>query len=159
MAKECLLDSFRSANTLRPCQSEAIEEALPPAVIEHKIYLLCWQKVMLDSDLAALYGVETKQINRAVRRNLERFPSDLMFQLTPSEARALRFPIGTSSEGAHGGRCYLARRIRHRKAALSARGSARMCLMGRSVFPFACGAQKTPIVACFAFAEPILHRT
>jgi hypothetical protein len=68
------------------------EEALPPAVIERKIYLLRRQKVMLDSDLAVLYGVETKQLNRAVRRNLERFPSDFMFQLTPAEARALRFP-------------------------------------------------------------------
>jgi hypothetical protein len=83
------------------------KEALPPAVIERKIYLLRRQKVMLDSDLAALYGVETKQLNRAVRRNLERFPSDFMFQLTPSEARALRFQLGTSSEGAHGGRRYL----------------------------------------------------
>jgi hypothetical protein len=82
-------------------------EALSPAVIERKIYLLRRQKVMLDSDLAALYGVETKQLNRAVRRNLERFPSDFMFQLTPAEARALRFQIGTSSEGAHGGRRYL----------------------------------------------------
>jgi len=50
------------------------EEALPPAVIERKIYFLRRQKVMLDSDLATLYGVETKQLNRAVRRNLERFP-------------------------------------------------------------------------------------
>jgi phage regulator Rha-like protein len=83
------------------------EDPLPPAVIERKIYLLRKQKVMLDSDLAALYGVETKQLNRAVRRNLERFPSDFMFQLTPAEARALRFQIGTSSEGAHGGRRYL----------------------------------------------------
>ena len=82
-------------------------DPLPPAVIERKIYLLRRQKVMLDSDLATLYGVETKQLNRAVRRNLERFPSDFMFQLTPAEARALRFQIGTSSEGAHGGRRYL----------------------------------------------------
>jgi phage regulator Rha-like protein len=61
---------------------------------------------MLDSDLAALYGVETFNLNKAVKRNLERFPSDFMFQLTPAEARALRFQIGISSEGAHGGRRY-----------------------------------------------------
>ena len=83
------------------------KDPLPPAVIERKIYLLRRQKVMLDSDLAVLYGVETKQLNKAVRRNLERFPSDFMFQLTPAEARALRFQIGTSSGGAHGGRRYL----------------------------------------------------
>src|SRR5262245_31057902 len=82
-------------------------DPLPPAVIERKIYLLRRQKVMLDSDLAALYGVETKLLNKAVKRNGERFPSDFMFQLTPAEARALRFQIGTSSGGAHGGRRYL----------------------------------------------------
>ncbi|PYQ60517.1 MAG: DNA-binding protein, partial [Acidobacteria bacterium] len=62
---------------------------------------------MLDSDLAALYGVETFNLNKAVKRNLDRFPSDFMFQLTPAEARALRFQIGISSEGVHGGRRYL----------------------------------------------------
>jgi phage regulator Rha-like protein len=82
-------------------------DPLPPAVIERKIYLLRRQKVMLDSDLAVLYGIETKLLNKAVKRNAERFPSDFMFQLTPAEARALRFQIGTSSEGAHGGRRYL----------------------------------------------------
>ncbi|MFY9826272.1 MAG: ORF6N domain-containing protein [Thermoanaerobaculia bacterium] len=82
-------------------------DPLPPAVIERKIYLLRRQKVMLDSDLAALYGVETFNLNKAVKRNLDRFPSDFMFQLTPAEARALRFQIGISSEGAHGGRRYL----------------------------------------------------
>jgi phage regulator Rha-like protein len=83
------------------------EGPLPPAVIERKIYLLRRQKVMLDSDLAALYGVETKQLNKAVKRNAERFPSDFMFQLTPAEARALRFQIGTSNGESRGGRRYL----------------------------------------------------
>ena len=82
-------------------------KSLPPAVIERKIYLLRRQKVLLDSDLAVLYGVETKQLNRAVRRNLERFPADFMFQLTPTEARALRFQIGTSDSETRGGRRYL----------------------------------------------------
>jgi len=62
---------------------------------------------MLDSDLAVLYGVETKQLNRAVKRNPERFPSDFMFQLVPAEARALRFQIGTSKDDERGGRRYL----------------------------------------------------
>lgn len=62
---------------------------------------------MLDSDLATLYGVETFNLNKAVKRNLERFPSDFMFQLTSAEARALRFQIGISKEGKRGGRRYL----------------------------------------------------
>jgi hypothetical protein len=61
---------------------------------------------MLDRDLAALYGVETKNLNKAVRRNLDRFPSDFMFQLTAEEAQNLKFQIGTSSSG-YGGRRYL----------------------------------------------------
>jgi phage regulator Rha-like protein len=86
---------------------KSADEVLPPAVIERKIYLLRRQKVMLDSDLAVLYGVETKQLNRAVKRNLERFPSDFMFQLAPAEARALRYQIGTSKDDERGGRRYL----------------------------------------------------
>ena len=58
---------------------------------------------MLDSHLAALYGVETKNLNKAVRRNLSRFPADFMFQLTPEELANLKFQIGTSSS-THGGR-------------------------------------------------------
>jgi len=88
-------------------KSKPADEILPPAVIERKIYILRRQKVMLDSDLAVLYGVETKQLNRAVKRNLERFPSDFMFQLAPAEARALRFQIGTSKDDERGGRRYL----------------------------------------------------
>jgi len=61
---------------------------------------------MLDRDLALLYEVETKILNRAVKRNLQRFPLDFMFQLTEDEAENLRCQIGTSSLG-HGGRRYL----------------------------------------------------
>ncbi len=61
---------------------------------------------MLDADLAALYGVETKALNRAVMRNLDRFPSDFAFQLTEEEAAILRYQSGTSSPS-HGGRRYL----------------------------------------------------
>lgn len=61
---------------------------------------------MLDRDLAMLYEVETKMFNRAVKRNLKRFPSDFMFQLTAAEADVLRYQIGTSKKG-RGGRRYL----------------------------------------------------
>ncbi|WP_455586119.1 ORF6N domain-containing protein [Bacteroides sp.] len=68
-------------------------------VIENKIYEIRGQKVMLDFDLAEMYGVETKNLNKAVKRNIERFPEDFMFQLTTEERSNLRFQIGTSSWG------------------------------------------------------------
>ncbi len=58
-------------------------------------------KVMLDRDLAALYGVETKNLNKAVRRNIDRFPLDFMFQLTKEAAESLRFQFGTLKRGQH----------------------------------------------------------
>jgi len=73
--------------------------------IEKAIYFIRGQKVMPDSDLARLYGVETKAVNRAVKRNLKRFPSDFIFQLTAEESAALRYQIGASKEG-RGGRRY-----------------------------------------------------
>jgi hypothetical protein len=78
----------------------------PSEKIEKAIYLIRGEKVMLDHDLALLYGVETKVLNRAVKRNLQRFPLDFMFQLTPEEADVLRCQIGTSKKG-RGGRRYL----------------------------------------------------
>jgi hypothetical protein len=89
--------------------------AIPAERIERRILLLRGQKVMLDSDLAELYGVETKVLNQAVRRNKERFPEDFMFQLTADEAEKLTFhprasslrsQIVTSNKG-RGGRRYL----------------------------------------------------
>jgi len=71
-----------------------------------RIYLLRGHRVMLDSDLAALYDVETKALNRAVKRNAGRFPHDFAFRLTAAEAESLRCQIGTSKEG-RGGRRYL----------------------------------------------------
>lgn len=71
---------------------------IPTARIERRILLLRGEKVMLDSDLAELYGVETKVLNQAVKRNLERFPADFMFQLSAEEARlVMRSQIVTSS--------------------------------------------------------------
>jgi len=74
--------------------------------IESSIYLIREEKVMLDEDLAQLYGVETKILNKAVKRNLDRFPEDFMFQLTAEESKNLRFQIGTSKKQ-RGGRRYL----------------------------------------------------
>ena len=68
-------------------------------IITNKIYLIRNQKVMLDSDLAALYDVETKQLKRQVRRNIERFPDDFMFELSAIEFEILRSQFGTSSWG------------------------------------------------------------
>jgi hypothetical protein len=70
---------------------------VPVERIEHSILLIRGQKVMLDSDLAALYVVETKALNRAVRRNPDRFPEDFMFQLTAEEFQILRSQTGTST--------------------------------------------------------------
>jgi hypothetical protein len=69
--------------------------------IMSKILLIRNKKVMIDSDLARLYGVETKQLKRQVKRNLERFPEDFMFELTKSEYEILRSQFGTFKQGEH----------------------------------------------------------
>ncbi len=78
---------------------------IPQEKIASKIYLIRGKRVMLDSDLAELYGVKTKVLNLAVRRNLGRFPDDFMFQLTFQETESLRFQFETSKKG-RGGRRY-----------------------------------------------------
>ena len=78
-------------------------ELIPLERIQNSIFLIRGEKVMLDSDLAVLYGVGTGTLNRAVKRNLERFPDDFVFQLTPQEVANLKCQIGISSSG-HGGR-------------------------------------------------------
>lgn len=70
--------------------------------IEKMIYIIRGQRVMLDSDLANLYQVETKQLNRQVRRNILRFPDDFMFQLTAEEYEVLKRQFGTSKSGSGG---------------------------------------------------------
>ncbi len=69
---------------------------LPDEVITNKIHLIRGEKVMLDRDLAELYGVETKYLKRQVRRNLLRFPADFMFELTQEEFQLWRSQFGTS---------------------------------------------------------------
>jgi len=75
----------------------------PIEVIEHKIFVIRGQRVMIDRDLAELYGVETFNLNKAVKRNIGRFPQDFMFQLTDEEWKSLILQIGISNEG-RGGR-------------------------------------------------------
>jgi len=76
-----------------------MNELIPQDSIDQKIFMIRGQKVMFDKDLAALYEVETKILNKAVRRHIERFPSDFMFQLTKDEFDNLKFQFGTSSWG------------------------------------------------------------
>lgn len=78
---------------------------IPVEKIERKILMIRSEKVILDADLAELYEVETKMLVRAVKRNVDRFPADFMFQLSEAEFENLRFQFGTSSSW--GGRRYL----------------------------------------------------
>lgn len=75
-----------------------MDNLIPVEIIENKIYVIRGQKVILDKDLAMLYEVETKNLNKAVKRNIERFPDDFMFQLTKDEFEILRSQIVTSNE-------------------------------------------------------------
>lgn len=94
--KRAISKATRKADGASPVVAERIEDA---------ILLLRSEKVLLDHDLAALYGVEPKVLNQAVKRNLVRFPDDFMFQLTAAEFENLRSQAVTSS--LHGGRRYL----------------------------------------------------
>ena len=79
--------------------TQTTNSLIPDERIVDKIYLISDQKVMLDRDLAKLYGVETKRLKEAVKRNLFRFPEDFMFELTENENSNLRSQIATSSWG------------------------------------------------------------
>ena len=76
-----------------------MESLVPDEKILDKIFVIRNQKVMLDRDLSILYGVSTRDLNRAVHRNIQRFPEDFMFQLSKEESDNLMFQIGTSSWG------------------------------------------------------------
>ena len=82
------------------------QSIVPLERVERAILLIRGHKVMLDSDLAMLYGVTTFNLNKAVKRNIERFPDDFMFQLTADEVKNLIFQFGISKKGG-GGRRYL----------------------------------------------------
>jgi hypothetical protein len=89
----------------RPKEKAAAIELPAAPGIEKRILVVRGRQVMLDEDLADLYGVETKRLIQQVKRNLKRFPEDFMFQLTKTEVEALRSQIATSNEG-RGGRRY-----------------------------------------------------
>ncbi|NQT33301.1 MAG: ORF6N domain-containing protein [Candidatus Omnitrophica bacterium] len=78
-----------------------VDGLIPQETIESKILLIRGKKVMLDRDLAKLYGVTTGNFNKAVKRNMKRFPEDFMFQLTDKENDSLRFQIGILKRGRH----------------------------------------------------------
>jgi len=71
--------------------------AIPDELVMDKIYLIREQKVMLDEDLAELYGVETRRLNEQVGRNIDRFPEDFMFRLNEEEFANLKSHFATSS--------------------------------------------------------------
>jgi phage regulator Rha-like protein len=82
-----------------------VKKLLTATAVANKIYLVRDQRVMLDSDLAEIYGVQTKALIQAMKRNKNRFPRDFMFQLTAKEWKSLRSQIVTSKMG-RGGRRY-----------------------------------------------------
>ncbi len=85
---------------------QEIEQIQAEEVIKQRILIIRDCRVMIDADLSKLYGVLTKDFNRAIKRNISRFPSDFMFQLNEEEYENLRYQIGTSSLN-YGGRRYL----------------------------------------------------
>ena len=91
---------------------EETKELITTDDIRSKVYIICGQQVMLDKDLAEIYGYEVKKLNQQVKRNIERFPEDFMFRLSNSEIDSVRSQIVTSRKkdffaGQEGGRRYL----------------------------------------------------
>jgi hypothetical protein len=84
---------------MKVAKKELKKISVPIEKITGKIYLIRGQRIIIDRDLAELYEVETKQLKRAVRRNIDRFPADFMFELTKTELENLRCQFGTSSWG------------------------------------------------------------
>ena len=74
-----------------------IVKYVPDETVINKIYIIRGQKIMLDFDLALLYEVETRALNQAVKRNIDRFPNEFMFRLTPKEWHSMRSQIVISS--------------------------------------------------------------
>jgi hypothetical protein len=116
---------------------------VPAERIEHAILVLRGQKVMLDSELAALYEVPVKALNRAVKRNIERFPADFMFQLTDDEVGLLRRHFGTSN--AHG-----AESLRSQFGTSKGRG-------GRRYLPYAFTEQGVAMLSSVLHSQRAVH--
>jgi hypothetical protein len=100
--------------------------------IDRLIHDIRGERVMLDSDLASLYGVETKSLNRAIKRNLDRFPSDFMFQLTAQEFQPLRRQSGTSNSRSQSGTSKTRGGRRYRPYAFTEQGVAMLSSVLRS---------------------------
>ena len=101
-----------------------------PENLAQLVFLVRGEKVLLDADLAMLYGVETGALNRAVKRNIERFPADFMLQLTPEEWENLKCQIGISSSTAGAAKGKKATLIQSHVVTATAHG-------GRRAFPYA----------------------
>jgi hypothetical protein len=103
-----LKENAKPPLSLKKQKQKAMENkpSIVPKEIRNLIYTIRGKQVMLDSDLAALYQVETKEPEQSRKRNIERFPESFCFQLTEEEVENLRFQIGTSSLN-YGGRRYL----------------------------------------------------
>ena len=84
----------QKVKVMEPVETQIVE--IMPPDIENLIYVVRNKQVMVDSDLAMLYQVETKALNRAVKRNIKRFPEDFCFQLTTEETESLKCQSGTS---------------------------------------------------------------
>ncbi len=80
-------------------KEKEVSVSVPSEIIQSKIYLIRGEKVMVDRDLAELYGVETKQLKRQVNRNTDRFPDDFMFEMNDEELENWRCQFGTSNFG------------------------------------------------------------
>ncbi|EKD46760.1 MAG: hypothetical protein ACD_67C00074G0001 [uncultured bacterium] len=91
--------TLKKKNKMKKEKTQKVKALIPQEIIEQKIYLIRGKKVMLDSDLAIVYGVSTKAFNQAVKRNEKRFPVDFMFRLTMGEALASRSQIVTLKRG------------------------------------------------------------
>jgi hypothetical protein len=96
-----------TSKVFTPMSKASTATILPASAISHRIYFLRKTRVMLDSDLAQLYGVTSSNLNQAVRRNCNRFPKDFMFQLTKKDAEVLRSQFAISNKLSRGGRRYL----------------------------------------------------
>jgi hypothetical protein len=86
-------------STINNIKAKMKSSIIPSEIIENRIFLIRGKKVMFDTDLARLYGVETKELNQTVRRNKGRFPEDFMFRLADHEMLSLRSQIVTSNRG------------------------------------------------------------
>jgi len=95
------LHAIFEALKMRKMVKKESEVSIADEIITQQIYIIRGQKVMIDRDLARLYGVETKRLKEAVNRNIQRFPGDFMFVLTKEESNSLRTQFATLKRGEH----------------------------------------------------------